>query len=123
MSDDVPAVRVHLTGSDVPLAQAPAPRRRLVIVMKTLSLTAQTPVGLVGGRDLTRKYVLVQSITQDVVLCSSKSNAVAGEGAILPHANTVPTRIDGVSEIWAYAATVPAQVSVIECTYAPQERA
>lgn len=122
MNENIEAVRVHLAGSDVPLTQPAKPDRRPVAVMHTVYLTAQTPVALVCGRDLSRKVAYVQALTADVTLCTSKSNAVAGEGAVLPHANTAPTPVEGVSEIWAYAGTVPAQVSVIECTDGPQEQ-
>jgi hypothetical protein len=121
VGESIQAVRVHLTGSDVPLGQGAGQRRRLVAVMHTVFLTSSTPVALVCGRDPSREVAYVQALTADVTLCTSKSNAAAGEGAVLPHTNTAPTPVEGGAEIWAYAGTVPAQVSVIECTRAPQE--
>lgn len=116
------AVRVHLAGSDIPLGRpARKPGRALVTITHTVYLTAQTPVALVCGRDPGRKAAYLQALTADVTLCTSRSNAAAGEGAVLPHANTAPTPVEGTSELWAYAGTTPAQVSVIECTYGPQE--
>lgn len=121
MSEAIGAVKVHLTGSDVPLGAVRPPQRRPVVITHTVYLTAQTNVALVFGRDMSRKVAYVQAVTADVTLCTSKSNAMAGEGAILPHGNTAPTPVEGVNELWAYASSVPAQVSVIECTYGPQE--
>lgn len=117
------AVNVHLTGSDIPVGAPPAPNRRLVTILHTVYLTAETPVAPVFGRDLSRKAGWVQAIGNDVTLCTSKSNAAIGEGAILPHANTAPTPVEGVNELWAYASSYPAQVSVIESTWGPEEQA
>lgn len=123
MSGSIEAVRVHLAGSDVPLGTARGPRRKPVMITHTVYLTANTPVAVVFGRDDSRRVAYVQALTNDVTLCTSQSNAAAGEGAILPHANTAPTPVEGVNQLWAYAGTTPAQVSVIECTDGPEEAA
>ena len=85
MSEEVPAVRVHVASSDVPLgAQKPRGRRHVVAIPHTVYLSAQTPVDIVFGKDPSRKVAYVQAIGNDVTLCTSKSNAAAGEGAISP---------------------------------------
>lgn len=117
---EYPPVRVHLIGSDIPVG--PAPGRVPVGILHTVYLTAQTPVAQVCGKDPARRVAICQAVTNDVVLGASKALAASSEGAILPHSNTAPTPVPGTGELWAYAATTPAQVSVVEWTEAPQER-
>lgn len=117
---EYPPVRVHLAGSDIPVG--PASRRVPVAILHTVYLTAQNPVALACGKDPDREMAYMHALTQDAVVSTSKSNAVLGEGAILPHADTAFAPVPGTGELYVYASVVPAQVSVIEHTRAPQEK-
>ncbi|HEY1618004.1 MAG TPA: hypothetical protein VGG25_10325 [Streptosporangiaceae bacterium] len=121
-------VHVHLASSDVPLgvidARPPAPargpdRRRQAAVMRYLTLTTTAAVLPLLAADLSRAEAWAQAFGNDVVICTSKGDALTTAqtseiaGAVLPHANTAPTLIRTTDEVWITALAFPAQVSLI----------
>lgn len=105
------------------------------VTFRTIVLTA--PVGTepaVGtsirplcAADLSREFIIVAAMTNDVVLCETQSkaqdpaNAVAGlpnpEGSLLKASTTTlafpPLKIPCTDQVWVTAASFPALVSVI----------
>ncbi len=106
----VPTVAQHISFHTVALADGDAYRQLLPL-------------------DALRVSALVQAFDQDVVLTNSRSqaqsaaNTVANlpnpDGAILPKANTSPTLLTTVAEVWVTAQTLPARVSVIVTRRSP----
>ena len=113
------AVSVHLASSDVPIGN-PAGRERAVSFY-TLVLTADDPVQQVLRPDPNRVTARVQAGGANVVLTKTKGagqNATADaaqatpHGMLLPYTNTAPYPLDTTGEVWAAAASYPAQVAV-----------
>ena len=120
---EVLAVKVHLTGSDVPLTTAPAAAGppKVVASFFTLTLTALHPVQMLIGRADSRDYAIVQALDKAVVLCDSRGQAqslsnadatlASPEGAVIPVGVVVP--VTCANEVWVAASVFPARVSVI----------
>ena len=113
-------VRVHITGSDV---DTTAPRRThgLIIVTRTIVLTAANPVQDLASYDPAREYLLLQVFGNNAVLCSNNSQATdaANQASGLPNPNgTLLTTgqvipVKAINRLWVAAAAYPTQVSVI----------
>lgn len=118
--NDLP-VSVHIASASASLrlgAALPARPRQRAVTLRTIQLTQASQAWPVLSRDLARAGAWVQALTQDVTLARSRAEAETGEGYTLPHANTAPTPLDTTDEVWAYAAAVPAQLSVLTITEA-----
>jgi len=74
---EVQAVKVHLTGSDVPLSAAAPARAEIVATFYTRTLTALAPAQLLAGVATSREYLIVQALDHEVVLCDSRGQAQA----------------------------------------------
>ena len=124
MSEEKPAVRVHVASSDVSLGGSERPaKKRVGCRPYTVVLTSTNPVQTILDGDDSRVYALVQAGGFDVVINNSlgeaqnAANQVSGLpdpiGMVLSCGNTAPTRIDGGQRWWAAAAQYPAQVTVL----------
>lgn len=122
-ANDVP-IGVHVASSDVPLGSGGRPRRRYTMFF-TKTLSAAVPVDQILGSTPTRLYVLLQAGGANVIIAASQgtaqnaANTTVGQplpqGMVLPYTNTAPTRIEGSGQLWAAAASYPAQVTVAAC--------
>lgn len=93
------------------------------LTLRTITLTAANPVRDVFAGDLSRRLVICQAFTNDVVLCQSQSqaqdpaNAATAnpgfpEGYLLAAANTTPTYLPVTDLAWATAGTFPAKLTL-----------
>jgi hypothetical protein len=117
-------VRLHPDDLSAIAQAARKHRDHYDITFNTIRLSAQNPVLPVCNPDLSREGVYVQALTNDVVLCETKSkaqdpanSATANpnfpEGTLLPKANTKPVWLPVTDGLWATAGTFPAQLAVI----------
>lgn len=95
MSDngERPSVRVHIASSDVALGAAPAQGQRTPVtsyhpkvrpLFFTITLTADDPAQNVAPAADDRAYLVICAVDAAIVLASSRSDAAAGIGAIIP---------------------------------------
>jgi hypothetical protein len=122
----LPIMPVPVSVCDPVVTVATVPQH---VSFHTLVLTTDDPQRQLLPLDALRVEALVQALDQDVVLTSSRSqaqstaNTVASlpnpDGAILPKANTTPTRMPATAEVWATAQVLPARVSVIVTRRSP----
>jgi hypothetical protein len=134
ISHDMSTVAVYLTN---PEALIPASDKKVHydITFRTIVLNAPaagnpavgSSVKVLCAADLSREYIIVSAVTNDVVLCSSQAdaqdgnNAVAGlpnpTGTLLKASTTTlaypPIRIPTTDLVWVTAASFPAIVPVI----------
>ena len=122
---DYNPVRVHLAGSDVPLAgQAAAPRKIRVATFFTRNLGPGTNEGAVIDLlpyDPSRVIAYAQAggsnviIASDIGAAQDAANQAAGQpapdGMVLTAGNTQMTPVEGCQRMWA-AAAAAAQVTV-----------
>lgn len=122
--NEIQAVRVHLTGADVPLVN-PRDTRDQVLVPRTVTLTADTPADQLCQPNPGRKFLGLIANTNAVVLSRSKSDAqapgnlaasiTAPNGAYLP-AGLLVWVPDCQNELWASTGTYPTMITVLEVT-------
>lgn len=113
MEPDMPAARVHIASAAPGVLTPPAPACERPATVRTIQLDTENPVMPLLARELTRSCALVHAITNDVLICKTKGDALIGEGATLPHADTCFTPLDTTDELWVTAPVLPAQVSLI----------
>lgn len=103
MSSNLEAVRVHLASSDVPLS-GPAPRRKARrSVFQTITLTSDDSTQPILPASPGRVSALVQALDADVTIAAKLSDAAAGSGTVIPHANTVPYPVEHDGPVYAGA--------------------
>lgn len=114
------ALRVHITGTDVPQAP-PAARQPPPASFGTIVLTAAYPVRLLLPLAPSREWAIVQALDNDIVLCDSEgqaqdpSNADTGlaapQGGVVPVGVVIPLR--NRNAVYVTAASFPSRVSII----------
>lgn len=137
MSEQHPAiepVHVYLTNPEALIGES-GKKRHYDVTFRTIVLNAPTGASPAVGTsirplcaaDLSREYIIVAAVTNDVVLCETQSraqdpaNAVAGlpnpEGYLLKASTTTlafpPVQIPNTDQIWVTAASFPAIVTAI----------
>lgn len=119
-SKEYPPIKVHVASSDVDIK--PAKKQRTAI-FRTFVLSSATPVDRILGPEPNRVIAYVQAGGNNVVLAGSKAQAQASanindttlanaNGCILPYNNTTPYPLETTTEVWAAAASYPAQVTM-----------
>lgn len=119
MSDEttLDSVRVHLTGSDLPLT-APAPKRaRRGASLRTFVLTSADQVQQILPQNTNRSEAWVQCVDASphaFTLHESFANAQAGgnAGVTVPAANTSPYPLSTTDAVWATAADADLPVTI-----------
>lgn len=115
---EITPVPVHVIADDTAVQQLPP---HMDVRAYTVVITAANPVPEVLSQDHTREYAVLQALDNQVVLCSSKSdaqnagNTVVGlpnpAGAVLAVGIAIPVK--GTSHMRVAAAVYPSRVSVI----------
>ena len=100
---DMDTVRVHLTGSDVPLGGPPPRRPARRSVFQTVTLTADDSAQSILPASPGRVSALVQALDADITLAATLAAAAAGSGTVVPHANTVPYPVEHDGPVYAGA--------------------
>ena len=110
----VEPARVHIAGSDIPLAHHAPARKRRGLSTRSFTLNSTDPVQQILPLALNRCEALVQPLTNPVTLYSSKADAQAGgnAGITIPAAGSVPFPVNTTDPVWATAAVLPTTVSV-----------
>jgi hypothetical protein len=111
----IEAVKVHISGSDVPLTpKSPGERRSS---FRTIIVQAGSPVMILGH--IPNRLSAVVTVIGNVAtvppagtafLCSSQGDADLSQGAVIMPAQVVP--VDGTDEVWI-SATDTVTVGVI----------
>lgn len=118
----VEPVRVHLSGSDIPLIDHPDPNpRRRGLSVRSFILTTNDPVQQILPLNVRRCQAWVQPATNPITIATSKANALAGGTAVgtIPATNTGPFPLHTTDEVWATAASLPTTVTVIAIIEGP----
>lgn len=106
---DYESVRVHLTGTDVPMGAGHQPGRHKKIITKFGSETVDNtnPVRPLLPDHAGRMIAWLDTSGGDVVLCDSeaKANQATPAGSTLPGAYTAPWPVRGQQAIWAVQKT------------------
>ena len=97
-------VRVHVAGSDVDLGGPAQPKRTRRSVFQTITLTADDSAQPILPASPARVGALVQALDADVTLAAKLSDAAAGAGTVVPHANTVPYPVEHDGPVYVGAA-------------------
>jgi hypothetical protein len=119
ITGDYPVVRVHVSGSDVPMGGAPAKRCRRPMKTNTFTLTAANPVQRVFPRSDTR----VEGWVTGAVAASSPpivyiaanqadANSQSGGAAQISGLDTTPFPVNTTDEVWISAPSVSLPVTV-----------
>jgi hypothetical protein len=116
-------LKVHVTGSDIPLVDKPKEPCPIRSSNRTVNLSAGNSIPL-AGYDPLRKELRLTVIAGPVVLCDSTGDASSGEnnsgtpgtyvsprGRILPQ-STFEFVIPGPDAVWLATNSVAAQVGV-----------
>jgi len=120
---EMQAIKVHVTGSDVPLVPKVDPPCPYRTSNRTVQLSAGNPIVLTGYDPL-REQLLLLVVAGPVILCDSVGDSSAAEnntgtagtyvaprGALLPQSNNQYV-IPGPDALWLATNSVAAQVSV-----------
>jgi hypothetical protein len=117
--EEIQPVPVHVVKDAT--RRSPKPKRAAGIY-RTVVLTASAPVRNLLATSPGRYSVLVQAISNDVVLAATEAqaqdayNEVTGlpnpDGYLLAHANTAPTPLETTETLWCAAAAYPAIVTL-----------
>ncbi|HEY1699195.1 MAG TPA: hypothetical protein VGG75_05690 [Trebonia sp.] len=122
MSDGpVSAVRVHLTGSDIPVGTAPAAPKGTRSVFQTITLTADDPAQPILPASDSRKGALVQALDADITVALSLANAAAGVGTVVPTANTAPYPVSHDAAVYAAAVLTGTDTARVAVTAVYEE--
>jgi hypothetical protein len=113
MTESVEAVRVHISGSDVPLTHQPPARMRRAASLTSFTLTSSDPVQQILPLNLNRCEAWVyNNSSKNVLLYTSLADAKAGgRGITLSAAATVPFPLHTTDPIWATAASADLSAS------------
>lgn len=115
------SLRVHVTGADVQLGQAPPRPEAPPASFYTIVLTARYPVRQLLPLAPSREYAIIQAFDNDVVLCDSEGQAqdaanadaalAAPQGALVATGVVLPLR--NRNAVYVTASEFPSRVSVI----------
>lgn len=114
-TDHAEPVRVHLTGTDVPIGghHEPPRRPRYGAALKTFVLNASDPVQCILPLNAARCQGWIQPLTNAITVYTSKADAQSGSGGItIPATNTGPYPMHTTDPVWATAGTLPTSVCV-----------
>lgn len=111
----VEAVKVHISGSDVPFSRPEPRRRRRGVALRTFTLTSNDPVQQILPLNSNRCEAWVQNVdtaAKDFTLHESLANAQAGIGVTVPKGNTGPYPLATTDAVWATAADADLPVTI-----------
>lgn len=109
--------RVHIAGSDVPLANHPPARKSRHISLRTIVLTANDPIQQILPQNANRIEAYVQNVdtaAKNFTIYASRADAGVGgnAGVTVPKSNTTPYPICATDGVWATAAAVDLPVAI-----------
>lgn len=110
----VEPVRVHISGSDLPLTEHAPARKRKGVSIRSFTLNSNDPVQQLLPLNLKRCEAWIIPLTNPITVYSSLADAKQGgnAGATLPAAGSVPFPVNTTDPVWATATTLPTTVSV-----------
>ncbi|GAA0286835.1 hypothetical protein GCM10009527_097930 [Actinomadura nitritigenes] len=123
MSEEIEPLKVHLTGSDIPMTAPDINPRRRGVSMRSFILTATDPVQQILPNNINRIHAWIRPEQKPVWLAGSMADAATGGNAIYKvsassfQAQYLPT----TDEVWATAAStdMPVTVDVIAIIEGP----
>lgn len=108
-------VRVHLTGSDIPMSAHREQRRpRRGVTFRTYVLTTgENAIAEILPLNSNRCEAWVQGLDNDFTVYGSRADAQSGAGGItIPAFNRAPYPLNTTDRVWAKASTNPTTICV-----------
>lgn len=120
--DKIDPIRVHLTGSDVPLNnQGDKNPCRRGLTTRSFNLTAADPVQQILPNNLNRITAYVRPEQNAITIAASQADALAGanSAAKISASSFQPQELPTTDEVWATSSTLPTVVDVIAIIQGP----
>ncbi|MBO2459370.1 hypothetical protein [Actinomadura violacea] len=121
MTEEIEPLKVHLTGSDVPLTDPAINPRRRGVSLRSFVLTANDPVQQILPNNINRIHAWIRPEQNPVSIGASQADAQAnGNGTYKISASSFEAQyLPTTDEVWATATTLPTVVDVIAIIEGP----